>query len=234
MSEIIPTPKSRRFKDLTGQRFERLTVLGYVGRISNSSHWLCRCACGAEKVVSSGGLQGGQTKSCGCFRAERMGSLTFKHGGRSRARPQKRPEYKAWEQMRNRCVDASHKQWRWYGGKGIKVHPEWERDFEAFLAHVGPRPSNKHSLDRIQSGGNYEPGNVRWATWTEQARNRSSNRIVEFSGKSMTMIEAAELAGIPYKTVKSRIGHGWSVEEALTRPPNPNKVNAARRNTRKT
>lgn len=232
MPELLPIPKSKRFKDLTGTKHGRLTVLGYLGRPGHVSRWLCKCDCGTE-IETSGPTLGKTTFSCGCFRADRMSRLTYKHGGRCRDGSQA-PEWKVWEGFRSRCSDPDNPSYEWYGGRGIRVCAEWQSDYAAFFAHVGPRPSKKHSLDRIDRDGHYEPGNVRWATWTEQARNRRNNRIVEFDGRSMPLIEAAEAAGIPYKSVKSRLLHGWTVEEALTTPLNMNKVNAVRRNSRKT
>jgi len=228
MSDILSIPSSKRFKDLTGKKFHRLTVVGYLGRRCHSSAWLCKCDCGANSEVSAGALQKGSIKSCGCFQRERMAALTYKHGGRSRVTGGS-SAWKAWEGMRSRCADPSNKDWKWYGGKGIKVHSSWMDDFDQFIRHIGPKPTEKHTLDRIDRNGNYEPGNVRWATWTEQARNRSNNRIVEFKGQSMVLIEAAELSGIPYKTVKMRVAKGWDTDRALTQPVDKRKSNVARR-----
>lgn len=226
MSVVIPIPTSKRFKDLTGQEFGRLTVVGYLGRQHHASLWLCRCKCGTAKDISASALTSGTTKSCGCWQRERMARLTYKHGGRSRSKPH--PEWKTWEQMRSRCTNPNDKDWKWYGGKGVTVHPEWMQDFAAFVRDVGPRPSKRHTLDRKDRTGNYEPGNVRWSTWTEQARNRSNNRLVEFNGRTMLLVEAAEAAGIPYRTLKTRLHHGWTIERALAEPVDQSKVRAGR------
>lgn len=120
--------------------------------------------------------------------------------------------------MIGRCYNEADKSWKWYGGRGISVCQSWRNSFSTFLSDMGRRPKVGMSIDRENGNGNYEPSNCRWTTSTEQARNRSNNRIVEFNGTSMTLVEAAEAAGIPYKTVKSRLGKGWSVHESLTRP----------------
>ena len=235
MPDVTPTPKSARFKDLTGLKFGRVLIVSYCGRRHHSSVWVGRCDCGAEREFASTALLNGTTKSCGCLRRERAGGLSYKHGqcgGENRKR--RPPEYKAWEQMRDRCVNEQHVQWKWYGGKGVVVCDEWVNNFEAFIRDVGPRPTAKHTLDRINSNGNYEPSNVRWATWTQQARNRSNNHMVEYQGRLMPLIEAAEAAGIPYVTVKSRVGSGWSAIDAVTRPVNQKKSDAARRYSKKT
>jgi hypothetical protein len=225
MSEFIPIPTSKRFQDLTGQRFSRLLIVGYLGRRHHSSLWRCICDCGNETDTLATSLKTGTTKSCGCWQRERMTRLTYKHGGRCRS--QSRAEWRAWGTMLERCADTKRPQKKWYIEKGITVHPEWANDFGAFLRDVGRRPSDCHSLDRIDSTKNYEPGNVRWATWKEQARNRSNNRIVRYRGREVTLVEATELAGIRYKTVKSRLAHGWSMERALSESIDPRKVNAA-------
>jgi hypothetical protein len=162
-----------------------------------------------------------------------MAELTYKHGQAGGANRAKRPpEYKTWDSIKQRCTNPNTAGFEWYGGKGVAIAPEWRDDFEAFFAYVGPRPSPRHSIERINGNGNYEPGNVCWANWTQQANNRSNNRVVQFQGAAMTLKQAADLAGIPYKTVKGRIQKGWSEERALSVPPNPDKVHAARRSDR--
>lgn len=199
----------RKLIDLTGKRFSYLTVVSYLGREHHSSVWRCICDCGSEAIVHSAALNSGTTKSCGCFRKTRMGSMNLKHG-RSDS-----DEYKVWDGMRQRCCNPNAPGWEYYGGRGIKVCDRWS-SFESFFADMGERPSSKHSIDRFPNvNGSYEPGNCRWATWSQQARNRSNNRV---TGVFPSLIDAAESAGLPYKIVKSRIGHGWSVEEALRQP----------------
>lgn len=219
----------KKLIDLVGQRFERLTVVEYIGREHHSSKWRCLCDCGVEVLAQRSALVTGTTKSCGCFRADRMSRLTYKHGeAGGEKRRKRRPEYKAWDSIKQRCFNPNAKEWKWYGGRGISLAPEWAADFSAFLAYIGPRPSPKHSVDRIDGAKNYEPGNVRWADWVEQANNRSNNRMVEFNGQLMTMKQAALAAGMPYKSVKGRVQKGWDVLSALTVPLNMNKVNAQR------
>lgn len=223
----------RKLVDLTGQKFGRLTVVEYCGRVGHSSSWRCVCECGKETRSSGNGLRNGTAKSCGCFRSDRMSGLNYKHGERGgENRKRKPPEYKAWEAIKQRCTNPKAKGWEWYGGRGIAMAPEWVNDFPAFLSHVGPRPSPKHTIDRIDSNKDYAPGNVRWASWDVQANNRSNNRIVDIGGYRLTLKEAADAVGLPYKTVKGRIQKGWSVDDALSEPLDMDKVNA-QRNPRK-
>ncbi len=97
------------------------------------------------------------------------------------------PEYWAWASMKARCLNVKSPQFADYGGRGISVSPEWVASFESFIAHIGRRPSPQHSIDRIENDGNYEPGNVRWATSATQNRNRRNNHWVTFNGKTLTL-----------------------------------------------
>jgi len=154
--------------NLADQRFGSLLVLGAAEgqRIHGSLAWLCRCDCGTEKVLASNALRTSHTQSCGC------GMHAGTHGQSSR-QGKPTPEYMAWEAMKQRCLNPRHKAFPRYGGRGITVCPEWIDSFEAFFAHVGPRPGPEYSLDRYpDNNGNYEPGNVRWTTWEEQNRNQ--------------------------------------------------------------
>lgn len=140
---------------------------------------------------------------------------------RSQERHGKRylPEYQLWLAMKQRCHNPKNKRYPLYGGRGITVCPEWRESFEAFLRDVGRRPAERLTLDRIDNNKGYEPGNVKWTTWTEQSRNRRNCSPVEFRGKKLFLRDWAEETGIPLKVLKARIGrYGWSVERALTEP----------------
>lgn len=127
-------------------------------------------------------------------------------------------EYRAWINMRSRCNNPNTPFFDRYGGRGIKVCPEWDKSYQAFLRDMGRRPSPRHSLDRIDVNGDYEPANCRWATTSEQCRNKTTNRAVEVGGFRMTLAEAAERSGRGYNTVLYRLKRGWSVEQALGLP----------------
>lgn len=147
--------------DVTGQRFERLVVIGRSDRISNAGAlWVCKCDCGGEAVTTSLKLRNGLIKSCGCRKLE--GLANFQHGYANKGRT-----YRTWKEMRQRCRNPNGDKWRWYGGRGITVCVEWD-DFERFLSDMGDRPEGM-TLDRIDPDGNYCKANCRWATSKQQA-----------------------------------------------------------------
>lgn len=128
-------------------------------------------------------------------------------------------EYNIWSGMKKRCGRPENKDFHIYGGKGITVCKRWRDSFENFYEDMGPRPSERHSLDRIDGTKGYEPSNCRWATHTEQCRNKSSNRHLTYMGKTQTITEWAIELDLKKSTISKRLGvYGMSDEEALTRP----------------
>ena len=126
------------------------------------------------------------------------------------------PEYVAWQHAKKRCSNPKDKEYRRYGGRGIKMDPRWENDFLLFFLEVGPRPSPAHSLDRIKGNLGYEPGNVRWATKEVQAQNRPTFvRLVTANGKTQTVAQWARELGIGATTIYYRVNKGWPPERAL-------------------
>jgi hypothetical protein len=130
------------------------------------------------------------------------------------------PEHQAWSSIKRRCYDPTVENYPDYGGRGIKMCDEWLASFTVFYAHVGPRPSPKHSIDRYpDNDGNYEPGNVRWATAKQQARHRRSNVLLSYAGKTQCIAAWAEEKGLSVDVLWHRLNElNWSLEQALTRP----------------
>lgn len=125
------------------------------------------------------------------------------------------PEYRVWITMRRRCCDPTQTKYEDYGGRGIKVCQEWMESFVAFYRDMGPRPSPKHEIDRIDNNGNYEPSNCRWVTRTQNLRNTRVNVVIEYQGEKGTIGYWAERLGISYSALANRIRLGWTVEQAF-------------------
>jgi hypothetical protein len=192
---------------MTGIKVGRLTVIQYAGtHPSSGAAWLCRCECGAEVVARGVEMRRGDKVSCGCYNKTQR-----THGGG------KHPLYQTWFKMWARCTDPSVLHSEHYLGRGILVCDRW-KDPHAFYADMGSRPSPSHSLDRIDNDGNYEPNNCRWATKSEQGRNRRTTARVTYNGRTECIAEWGRIAGISEHAIASRLSAGWSVERALTQP----------------
>lgn len=161
--------------EMIGRRYGRLAVIGAeASSQKGEAHWRCRCECGREIIARGATLRIGHIKSCGCLRSEKS-ALNAKRSALGEAL--KTPEWFSWSAMKDRCYRSSHMHFALYGGRGIKVCERWLNSYSNFLADMGRKPSLGHSIDRFPNkDGDYEPGNCRWATQSEQNRNRAPYR----------------------------------------------------------
>lgn len=193
------TPQKLKL-DLTDQVFGRLTVIECVGARRHGRFWKCLCECGNYKEYTTGALRSGHVQSCGCTTRSRT------HGMFGT------PEYAAWAGIKGRCLNQNDPAYKNYGGRGIAMCERWADSFENFYADMGPRPSNKHSIDRINNDGNYEPSNCRWATKKEQSRNTRKNHLIAFNGEVLCVAEWADKLGIHPHVLWRRLAK-FSIEE---------------------
>ena len=177
-------PKKSNFVDITGLVYGRLTVLGYAGKRSaeQRTYWYCRCDCGTLKVICGHNLKQGKSHSCGCLQRELVSKRLTIHGQSRKGKQSS--EYSTYKGAKERCNNQKHEHYAYYGGRGIEFRFE---SFAGFLSCIGSRPSARHTLDRVDNNGHYEPGNVRWATLDEQANNTRKNIIVTIDGTTQSL-----------------------------------------------
>lgn len=208
-----------KVKDLTGERFGRLVVMERAGSKNGRAAWLCRCDCGGEKVVSAAELSKGSTRSCGCLGREQRKQVARRQC-HDFSRANMMSERKTWENMIARCHYPKHRSYYAYGANGVEVCPQWRESFEQFVRDMGRRPAG-HTIDRIDSTGDYTPENCRWADIRTQANNKKSNRRLTHDGETLTVSQWAERVGMKTATLFARLRLGWSVHRALTEPVKP-------------
>jgi len=205
------TKRHPGLKNLTGKRFGSLVVVSEAERKKRRPGvslvvWNCVCDCGKRFAALAGNLNQGKTKSCGHSQGERHGRSNTKL-------------YRIWRGIINRCENKNLPEYARYGGAGITLHKPWRNSFSEFRSAVGDPPSKIHSIDRYPNpGGNYEPGNVRWATSKEQSRNRKNGRVITVDGITKCLVEWSEESGIGASTISGRIKMGWPERDAIFTP----------------
>jgi hypothetical protein len=230
MADYIVIHSVRVAQEFVPETFGRLTTIGpkflLTGKSGKriggkrSAYHVCQCCCGELAIVARSCLQNGHTQSCGCLQKQRASETRTKHGLR------KIREYKVWKSMIIRCGNPNHTSYADYGGRGIRVCDRWldpENGLRNFLSDMGTRPSPGLSLNRIDNNGNYCPDNCEWTTQREQSRNRRSNIMLTYNGKTQCVTDWSTEFGLHNRTIISRLKAGWTVEAAITTPGNKKK-----------
>ena len=197
--------------DISGKTYNRLTVIRKIGvNRSRAVVWECLCVCGNKSNVTGTALRRGSTKSCGCIKHEYYPNHFVKHGKFGTK------IYRTWGGIKFRCENPNSKAYPGYGGRGIKMYEPWSKSFVEFYKYIGDPPTDKHTLDRIDNNKGYEPGNIQWATWKQQANNRRDTVIIEYKGQKMSISEWARLRNIKINTLNARIQRSkWPIGKAL-------------------
>ena len=202
--------------DLLGRKIGRLTIISFAYKRKRTYCYNCVCDCGKTCIKNSHYLiseNKNPHKSCGCWHREIHIQVSTKH------KLTKTPEYKSWQELIGRCTNLNNKAWSNYGGRGIKVCDRWlgENGFVNFLNDMGERPSPKHSIDRIDVNGNYEPSNCRWATVKEQCNNRRTNIKITYNNETKTLSEWCEFYNMNYNNVRFAYHKGKSFEYIISK-----------------
>lgn len=203
----------RKAKDITGQKFGRLTTLYKLNNYhkKDGTYWLCVCDCGKLFEVKGGNLRSDNTKSCGCWLKENA-QLQFTTHGKRNTRL-----YRTWNHMKSRCYNKNVKHYNDYGGRGIAVCDEWKDDFMSFYNWAMANGyDDTLTIDCIDVNGNYEPNNCRWADKKQQSRNRRNVKQITIDDKTHCLSEWCEILGLNSSTVRTRIySYDWDVKRAL-------------------
>lgn len=201
------------------KRFGLLVAVADLGVVKHATmhHWRCICDCGEVVDVRIDCLRRGLTVSCGCHRRS-VGTKNLE--ARTTHGQTGHPLWDTWYAMIDRCTNPGHTAWSRYGGRGVGIDPSWlgPDGFDRFVASVGPRPSEAHTLDRKDNDGHYTPGNVRWSTKKQQSRNRSNTRWLTWYGKTQDLQTWAEQLGMRPHVIEHRLARGWDIDRALSTP----------------
>lgn len=198
----------RKFKDLTGQKFGRLTALYRLHNTKGKTKWLCICECGNLSEVNYGSLVYGSTKSCGCLHKEGTHHTHNKSNTRL---------HRIWRNIKSRCYNSNKPDYQYYGARGITVCDEWHNDFMSFYNWaVNNGYDDTLTIDRIDVNGYYEPNNCRWVTMKQQSRNRRNIKQYTINGEQHCLSEWCKILGLNFSNVRTRIySYHWPIERAL-------------------
>ena len=196
--------------NMEGQKYNRLTVIKrYYKTDDKKTFWLCECECGNEVIAEGYQIRKGYSKSCGCYTKERVGNLNKSHGKRNTHL------YSIYTAMKSRCNNPNNATYVNYGGRGIKVCDEWDRDFQTFYDWAVTNGYKRElTLDREDVNKGYLPDNCRWVTMEAQQNNRRDNIHININGEVKTVSELAEEQGVPYNYIYSRYFRDYAKERA--------------------
>lgn len=197
--------------DMTGKKLCGLNIISSAGSRDGKLDWNCQCHCGNIFVARGTSLRSNQVSGCPACSLEKCKSLLTTHGGCYSK------EYIAYGAMKQRCYYQKNKRYNRYGGRGITVCHRWLESFENFLADMGEKPSDDHSIERIDNNGNYEPGNCRWATRVEQANNRKNNTRIEINGRIQNLTQWSKESGINRTVILRRLKRGITGIKLITK-----------------
>lgn len=199
--------------NLTGKRFSRLVVTDFAYTKNYNTYWNCVCDCGNKTIVQGTKLTQGRTKSCGCYMIDRIKETNSSHGQRHTRL------YGIYCKMKERCNNPNSIEYSSYGGRGIRLCPEWENDFNSFYQWAKANGyTDSLSIDRIDNDKGYEPENCRWADRITQANNKRTNHYLTYNGKTQSIAQWARETGLSQSCLRHRIYRGWDVEKALSTP----------------
>lgn len=192
--------------DLTNKKFGRLKVINRApNNKDRKTQWNCICDCGNKTIVRAGHLTTGGIKSCGCKKQI--------HGFYNH------PYYSIWYNIKQRCYFKTHKQYKNYGKRGIKMSKSWYNSFEQFCKDMKQKPTPQHTIERINNNKGYSKQNCKWATMKEQQNNKRSNRLIKFKNKTLTLSQWAELLNMNRDALHLRlVRYKWSIKKTLTTP----------------
>lgn len=207
-----------RFIDITGKKYNKLTVLSFYDIKDNKSRWLCQCECGNKKILFGKDIKNGNTKSCGCL-------LHQKKYNKETEKKIKRLQH-IYAQMKQRCYKENNHIYKYYGGRGIIIFKEWLENSQNFYNWALQNGYNNDlTIERINVNGNYEPSNCKWITKIQQGYNKTNSKLYTISNETKCLSEWCKIYNINYFLVRRRLILGWDIEDALTKPIDTKKRN---------
>lgn len=196
--------------DITGKKYNNLTVISFYDMKNKKSRWLCQCECGNEKVVYSTYLKNGNVKSCGCLLHKKKYDIETN-------KKIKRLQH-IYYQMKQRCYDKNNPVYKYYGGRGITICNKWLKDINNFHKWaIDNGYSNDLTIERIDVNGNYEPNNCKWISKTQQGYNKTNSKLYTIDNETKCLSEWCKIYNINYFLVRSRLKRKNDIKEALTK-----------------